>query len=282
MKTFVKISIPILVVAFISVTFLLAQSPDVSRQISLKNGSLFKTINDEFNVVDACGVTFHFVENPEPNFTSSNSEVVEVDVNSGNAKCLKNGIATISIIVNSEIGLCQKNVTVIVEKPIVYSEYAYFDFPEITVFSGASSTNMLNIQKCSFTPTISYKNGSATYNYLTGEVTATADDTVYVTIPKNDEELFLIKFEVKVEQRELIQIEKEYTINTTSKIDYQSQIQSVQENSVFTVNANTNQECVSILTESFGYIIIETHKQGQSLITLSNEKYVIKIFVTVI
>lgn len=282
MKLFAKIATPIIVVAVILCAILLLYAPNASKHISIQNNHLSKVVDDEFNVIEDCGITFHLVQDPKPFFTCSNPDIVQVDFYSGDAKCLSKGIATITIMLETDDNsICQKDVTIVVSEKLIYPEYAYFDHNSIVVYLGKSSTNRLNISPNSFTPRIYSKNGNATYNSETGEVNATQNDTIFLEIPKNETDKFLIKFDIVIETRQIIKISKTITVGNAKKIDYQSDISAALEDSGFSNATSSNPECVSILSEHYGYIYVDAKELGQSLITLSNHKYIIEISVTV-
>lgn len=282
MKLALKIALPLLIVAIIlTFVFIIPNNQD-ENLLLVRTNHLSKNVNDKFNIIDACGISFKSTDEQTPYFKSLNNEVIEIGVLTGQAKCISKGKATIvvSLKVNDDSTM-EKEISVDVTEKQIYPTSVKFEFDSVTIHGDEPAINKLIMSSTTLTPRVFSKNGFASYDYKTGEVRSSNDDIIYLEINKNKNEKFLISFSVHVEKVEEITINKTINVGKKLKIDYQSYLDEVLESSALSCPVVSNQDIVSIVTYSYGYVVVEGKNVGQSLITLKSEKFIVKIIVLV-
>lgn len=283
MKLALKIALPLLIVAIILTFVFIIPNGQDENLLLVRTNHLSKNVNDKFNIIDACGISFKSSEEQTPYFKSLNSEVIEIGVLTGQAKCISEGKAKIVVCLKVDNdSTMEKEISVDVTEKQIYPTNVRFEFDSVTIYGDEPAINKVNMSSTTLTPRVYSKNGFASYDYKTGEVRSSNDDIIYLEINKNKDEKFLISFSVHVEKVKEITINKTINVGKKLKIDYQSYLDETFESSALSQPIISNQDIVSIVTHSYGYVVVEGKSVGQSLITLKSEKFIIKIVVTVI
>ncbi len=283
MKLALKIVLPLIFVAIVLTLIFVIPSASSEDLLFVKTNHLSKNVNDKFNVIDACGISFKTSDEQKPFFKSLNSEVIEIGVLTGQAKCVGEGSAKIVVSLKvSDDSVMEKEISVDVTEKQVYPTSVKFEFDKVTIYGDEPAINKLVMSSTTLTPRVYSKNGFASYDYKTGEVRSSQDDVIFLEIAKSKDEKFVISFSVHVEKVKEIKISKTLNVGQISKITYQSYLDETTESSLVCNPSLSNQDIVSIIEHSYGYVLVKANSVGQSLITIKSEKFTIIITVTVV
>ena len=283
MKLALKIVLPLIFVAIVLTLIFVIPSASSEDLLFVKTNHLSKNVNDKFNVIDACGISFKTSDKQKPFFKSLNSEVIEIGVLTGQAKCVGEGSAKIVVSLKvSDDSVMEKEISVDVTEKQVYPTSVKFEFDKVTIYGDEPAINKLVMSSTTLTPRVYSKNGFASYDYKTGEVRSSQDDVIFLEIAKSKDEKFVISFSVHVEKVKEIKISKTLIVGQISKITYQSYLDETTESSLVCNPSLSNQDIVSIIEHSYGYVLVIANSVGQSLITIKSEKFTIIITVTVV
>lgn len=285
MKNLVKFVFPVVAVMVgLTVFFYISTSQNTNSSFHVKHTEITAYVDDTFNVYTKCGISYYSVENNTPTFSSSNTEVLTIEEYTGKATCIAQGVAIITVELQTNTEPLVEDITVNVTEKIVYPTSIGISYPTVTLNGqNDSAINQLILDDTTLTPQVWSKNGFAEYDYITGKVTASQDDTVYIQIAKNETENFTISFEVLVQQAPTPQA-KQVTIhlNTPQKISYELDATNTDNQSLPTPQVEDD-TILQILTP-FGvnYIIVEGLSLGSTTIQLSTGSQTLVIHVTVV
>lgn len=211
-KVGLKILIAILAVAFGVgvILFVKNATPKIEYEILVSKEEITKHINDDFNIVDECGIQIKNISgNKAPFFTSTDENVAKIDQLSGNITCKSEGNCKIYIHFRvDENTTLLKYVNLFVESNIVYATNVTLEKTEVEMSSlnkdpNYHETNILDLHGCTVTPIVTYQYNLVTYDYITGNVylrpnAKFGNDTVTIKLEKQDGDFLEISFKVKI------------------------------------------------------------------------------------
>lgn len=284
LKLALKITLPLVFTAIVfAVFFTLIHSPDTSS-ISVRNSHIEMTVNQNFNAYTTCGISYNSVEEEKPTFSCSNTEVLKIGSTSGQAQCLSVGEATIVVKLKVDDGeYIEKEIEVEVSEQVIYTQEMSIAFSEVILYGKDDCViNTLTLGKTTLTPVVWSENGYAKYDYISGKVTSTKNDRVYIQINKSETEKITLHFDVIVEEVETSQINITLKVNQTKKVTLP--FTTDDRENVLTQTPQVLDSSIASVLEPYNadYLFIQAHKVGNTTILVICEGKQIVINVTVV
>ncbi len=284
MKYLRKIIIGVVIVA-VAITGMVLIKNGIRKDatISIDQNSLTLTIHDKVDINKACGIRVENT-NQSPFYTSGNVSLVKIDPTTGVIECLASGQAVVSVNVRvDEDTLIREDIDITILDETVFATNAVIEKETVTLTKNSTTTNQLSHNGSNLEILVRYENSLVTYDPETGVITSgntAGTDTVFVYVPKNETEYFILSFTVEVRDN-VTTISKTISLNSTTKIDFGDEITAE-----FVPNMNDvsvlDDSILTVLDYDCSFLIVNAKKVGTTTIAIRNNAINVVIDVSVV